>query len=126
MTAHDITHNVDVPFHPSAAGERFDAAGTASPVFLSSKPMILPTSTGGMADAVSTDFQNGASPGQTGIGFGLYACGHRCIFETSALPADGTVWGRRRRRSTAGADPGPPVRRVSPVAVTTSARHRSN
>jgi hypothetical protein len=135
LTARDITHNVDVPFHPSAgptwgflttdangngvldwhdfnyidrayqimrqvdggdcnafAGGRFDAAGTASPVFLTATPSLVPTSTEGMADAGSIDFENGAAPPQTGTGFGLYAYGHRFIFETSSLPADGTVW----------------------------------
>jgi hypothetical protein len=133
LSARDITHNVDVPFHPAAgptwgflttdangngvldwhdfnyidrayqvmrqvdggscnrfAGTTFDAAGTASPVSLSATPMIMPTSTGGIETAL--DLENGASPGQTGTGFGLYAYGHRFIFETSSLPADGTVW----------------------------------
>ena len=52
--------------------------------------MIMPTSTGGLETAI--DLENGASPGQTGTGFGLFAYGHRFIFETSSLPADGTVW----------------------------------
>jgi hypothetical protein len=133
MTARDITHNVDVPFHPAAgptwgflttdangngvldwhdfnyidrayqvmrqvdggdcnrfAGGAFDVAGTGSPVSLSATPMLMPTSTGGIETAV--DFENGASPGQTGTGFGLFAYGHRFIFETNSLPADGTVW----------------------------------
>jgi hypothetical protein len=88
--AYQIMRQVDGGSCNRFAGTSFDAAGTASPVSLSGTPMIMPTSTGGIETAI--DFENGANPGQTGTGFGLYAYGHRFIFETSSLPADGTVW----------------------------------
>lgn len=68
---------------------RFDAGLTATPVNLASSPRIMPTST-----EINTvvDLENGAALPQTGSGFGLYVNGHRFIFETSSVPADGTEW----------------------------------
>jgi hypothetical protein len=59
----------------------------AQTVFLEEAPVIQATSTSGGNPIV-----NPASMSVTGQGFGLYINGERYIFETSELPADGTVW----------------------------------
>lgn len=50
---------------------------------------LVPTSTDIDSDV---DFENGGIVAQTGTGFGLYVMGHRFIFETTSVPADGTTW----------------------------------
>ncbi|MGW8282406.1 MAG: T9SS type A sorting domain-containing protein, partial [Gemmatimonadota bacterium] len=72
------------------AGGRFDASFTADSTRLVSSASLVPVSTAGMD--VTVDLENGAPLPQTGVGFGLYAYGHRFIFQMSSLPADGTVW----------------------------------
>ncbi len=133
LTAFDVTHNVPVPFSPTAgptwgfltedangngvidwhdfnyidgaiqiirqvdggncnafAGDRFDASFTADSVRLVDTPSLVPVSTAGMD--ITVDLENGAPLPQTGVGFGLFAYGHRFIFQMSSLPGDGTVW----------------------------------
>jgi len=72
-------------------GTGFDAGGTATPVSLVADLSggLVPTSTD--IDS-NVDLENGAPLPQTGTGFGLYVAGHRFIFETGSVPADGTTW----------------------------------
>jgi hypothetical protein len=71
------------------AGARFDAGLTATPMSMTSTPTMMATST---ELNVIVDLENGAVLPTTGSGFGMYVNGHRFIFETSAVPADGTEW----------------------------------
>ena len=73
----------------SFAGGRFDAGLTASPAPLTQTPSLVATSTDLNSNV---DLENGAALPQTGTGFGLFINGHRFIFETGTLPADGTAW----------------------------------
>ena len=86
----EILRQVDGGNCNDFAGDRFDADLNASPVSLVSTPSLVPTSTAGMD--ITVDLENGAALPATGTGFGLYAYGHRFIFEMSSLPGDGTVW----------------------------------
>ena len=87
----DILRAVDGGDCNAVAGARFDAAGTASAVQLVNRiGALVPTSTAGMDTVVN--LEDGEALPQTGIGFGLFAYGHRFIFEMNETPAAGTKW----------------------------------
>lgn len=75
----------------SFGADSFDAGGTGTIVQLSPdlSAGLMPTSTDMNTDV---DLENGAALPVTGTGFGLYVDGHRFIFETGSVPADGTKW----------------------------------
>lgn len=97
-----IIRQVDGGSCNAFAGDRFDADLNADSVRLVDTPSLVATSTAGMD--ITVDLENGASLPQTGTGFGLFAYGHRFIFEMSSLPGDGTVWTLRSFKGELSAD----------------------
>ncbi|MDH3297722.1 MAG: hypothetical protein OEM96_05545, partial [Gemmatimonadota bacterium] len=88
----EIIRQVDGGNCNQFGGTSFDAGLTATPTSMTASPTISPTST--ELNSV-VDLENGAALPATGTGFGMWVNGHRFIFETSALPADGTEWTMR-------------------------------
>ncbi|MFQ5529427.1 MAG: hypothetical protein ACE5FP_03685, partial [Gemmatimonadota bacterium] len=103
----EIIRQVDGGNCNTFGATRFDAGLTATPMRMTAAPTMMATST-----EINTivDLENGAPLPATGVGFGMYVNGHRFIFETPTLPADGTEWTLRTfygnlRVSQGGDDP---------------------
>jgi len=87
----EILRAVDGGSCNAANGTRFDPNGTAQAVRLVDRvTSLVPTSTRGMDEVL--DLEAGALLPQTGVGFGLFAYGHRFIFEMTEFPGAGTQW----------------------------------